>query len=1811
GIIRLYTNNNGTYSTIPYANLAISAPPNSSFSSGFPILGDYDQDGDLDILYSGSAITQDLQITNFFGIYRNNGNGFSEAIIDNTSIGWNPSSVQWSDYDNDGDLDLVAYGVDAENNGIIRLYTNNNGTYSTIPYDEISILASEISVADNFTVSINDDVVVIEGELATFTVTLEGDNTQPVTVNYSTSNNTAIAGLDYEFTSGILTFNPGDKTKTITVQTLTDSLTESDETFFVNLSTTNANIEITDSQGIATIQDINYQNNPGILSFSNSEFRVNENGEAIVAVTVTRSGGSDGEVSATVTLSNGTATPVDGYDNTPITVTFAAGDTTSKIIQIPIVDDSIVESNESINLALTNPTGGATLGSQTTASLVIVDNDITLTSLTPDIYEFLAKDIGYKDWEINESISFYGYNYTVDSVIKNDTGLYGLGLISETFEPVLVLRGTEPTTNFLADIFADVNAEGIGFNQFLSARTEINQWLGKYDQPNIVGHSLGGALAQFFAADFTYENENKLLGDIFTFNAPGISQEWAIKFDPTEAGEVKHYIVSGDLVSLGGDDFIDGQYEIFRYTGFLDYVRSGTFNKHLNPILANEVNYDSTEQNTKLFKPLEIASQVFNSVDSLNSDYFTYAFSDIEFFNFLLGSFLLTDSFPETQELVSSLLFRITTENTRQQIGQQLIPIIDDLGITDDQDTGGSVKLPDINFKILNRLDVEATDLGAIYVEQPDKFLKLQGIVSIPTIYNVTGNFANDNFIKLAYDADNNLVVDLVGSISVENISIVENVWEVKTASLYFDTISNEIKGDGLVLIPTGIAIGGGIGFINGEFNYLSLAVDELNRPIGTTGAFLQGINGQIDNIAPSDADPIEFTGGLGLTAGPEINVSVPSWLAGATNFSGSLLELDLTGSLNTNQIQGNGSVKLLGGLATGQGDATLKLNEKLLDANINLSIGDIINGQGELNATSNFDFGLSFGATVKAPNVNLEFEADTLLFGKVKKEINFGGQELISANAVIEFTNDNNLSNDFIRSSGKIDVPIIGNQEVAFKVFLDGTVEANLGSFLVEINSFQVDTSTSWVIFNANWDTASENVQVQIIKPDGTILQESDFANSSDIAIIETLSGSTTRAVVVANPEAGIWDINVVDGTGLGDVQYSAFRDSERPVLEINSISSNADASEITINYTATDPDSEAQISLFYDDDATGNDGIFIASGLQELDGADTFTWNSQGVAPGTYYVYAMALDDNHAPVFAYSPTSVEITAQADLVITKTASADSVQIGDSLTYTITITNNGTIESQGINLTETLGDGVTFVSASLTPTNQSEGTLNFDLGNLASSATTTVEITVTAPSTTGVISSRSQIFSDTFDPNANNDFVILDTTVVEKVIANNTPVATDDIATTQEDTAVVINVLNNDSDLDNNLDVTTVEVATNPNNGTVNVNSTTGEITYTPTTNFSGNDSFTYTVKDSSGVTSNPATVNIIVNSVASEVANFNNSNNSQVFNVGGKPEQTRQLQLSFVSQNTNSINEIGVFIADDDQGTINGITPDNPNYLTTALTNSQVIFSALANNVLPGVNFTRQLNFAGSDNLIFYLVQNSTTETVLADLTAGKTPANVLFAIPSANSNGFDPLQVSDLNNEAFTLSWKDTLNSSDNVFNDLVLNVQVANETSTPPGTGLQGRVELIDLRNLGTLEASFKVASEAAYNNTVGWYLVDDETGLIGNLKPGDAGYAEAAIAQRSVTHFTRDGIDSAQLQGLLAPYLIANSSRESFLANNPNNTLGNGSLAYFAFMGANPDGVDHVRQLGDNTFGFEDLFNGGDKDYNDMIVQINFS
>ena len=91
---------------------------------------------------------------------------------------------------------------------------------------------------------------------ATFTVTLSADAGRTITVDYATANGTALAGSDYTSTSGTLSFDPGDRTKTIDVAVLSDALVEGPETFTLTLSApTNGTIATGAGTATATISD--------------------------------------------------------------------------------------------------------------------------------------------------------------------------------------------------------------------------------------------------------------------------------------------------------------------------------------------------------------------------------------------------------------------------------------------------------------------------------------------------------------------------------------------------------------------------------------------------------------------------------------------------------------------------------------------------------------------------------------------------------------------------------------------------------------------------------------------------------------------------------------------------------------------------------------------------------------------------------------------------------------------------------------------------------------------------------------------------------------------------------------------------------------------------------------------------------------------------------------------------------------------------------------------------------------------------------------------------------------------------------------------------------------------------------------------------------------------------------------------------------------------------------------------------------------------------------------------------------------------
>ncbi len=228
-----------------------------------------------------------------------------------------------------------------------------------------------------------------------------------------------------------------------------------------------------------------------------------------------------------------------------------------------------------------------------------------------------------------------------------------------------------------------------------------------------------------------------------------------------------------------------------------------------------------------------------------------------------------------------------------------------------------------------------------------------------------------------------------------------------------------------------------------------------------------------------------------------------------------------------------------------------------------------------------------------------------------------------------------------------------------------------------------------------------------------------------------------------------------------------------------------------------------------------------------------------------------------------------VTIQARSDLSITQTDSIDPVNPGASLVYTLTVSNAGPSDARDVVVTNTLPAGVTFVSTSgCAEAPAGNGTCS--LGTIAAggSAQYTLSVTVDA-GTTGDLDHTASVTTSSSDTNATNDSSTETTTV------NAVPFADNDIALTQINTAVMLDVTANDSDSDGTIDISTVDLdpVTPGQQTTVTVvgqgsftKDPSGIVTFTPEFNFTGPSVITYTVNDNNGATSNAANIAVTVN---------------------------------------------------------------------------------------------------------------------------------------------------------------------------------------------------------------------------------------------------------------------------------------------------------------------------------------------------------
>lgn len=208
--------------------------------------------------------------------------------------------------------------------------------------------------------------------VATIAVNRTGGTTQAVTVRYETVAGTAVPGVQYFATSGVLSFAPGETRKTFPIALIDDTTNRGISTVTLRLTTPTGGATL-GAQSWSVLRVIDDENPAGIIQVANTVDWVSEH-QAFTTIVAERTGGTAGAVSVAFKTVNGSAIADSDFTSTTGTLTFAAGQVFAAI-QVPILNDAVDEPDEFFRVELSSPGGGASVGARSVATRFIISDD--------------------------------------------------------------------------------------------------------------------------------------------------------------------------------------------------------------------------------------------------------------------------------------------------------------------------------------------------------------------------------------------------------------------------------------------------------------------------------------------------------------------------------------------------------------------------------------------------------------------------------------------------------------------------------------------------------------------------------------------------------------------------------------------------------------------------------------------------------------------------------------------------------------------------------------------------------------------------------------------------------------------------------------------------------------------------------------------------------------------------------------------------------------------------------------------------------------------------------------------------------------------------------------------------------------------------------------------------------------------------------------------------------------------------------------------------------------------------------------------
>lgn len=495
--------------------------------------------------------------------------------------------------------------------------------------------------------------------------------------------------------------------------------------------------------------------------------------------------------------------------------------------------------------------------------------------------------------------------------------------------------------------------------------------------------------------------------------------------------------------------------------------------------------------------------------------------------------------------------------------------------------------------------------------------VNINGNLNLPDIlstYNNGSLQANVNLVQVVQNGG----IDFAATLHLANVKLYKKVL-LNYLDIVYDGPNDYFQGATKLTTPM-MAIDGATEVDSGVINYITLGVTFAQpQPIGTTGLSILSATGAVRHINDPYL-PLLFQ--LGGTFVPTVTGSLTSI---------SNLQLNLEYELG-NYFAADGTVNLFN---SSVGNAGFKVWSNRFDAYGNVTLIALLHAYANFSIWKNpgqpIDLSGEFGGSVKMPNPST---INNVYLRWILSNTFAQGQVIA--------TSDNYLRKAFLTGHAKIN----SNWLPRFSYLLNwgGGLSANiglnynaiplsirqqygLGIRLASANAvapgnygFNLGKSCPELVIDAQYSGGIPSFS--IVTPDGDSITTANATSFPYITYQESAIDGFCY-MKINNPKLGDYEVTIISADS-----FHISRVNTPPSIAFDNVIVNGATKTVTANWTDADPDDNAQIALFLDNDAKGGDGILLVDGISEDSNVNTYSFNYGTMKTGDYYLYAVITD-------------------------------------------------------------------------------------------------------------------------------------------------------------------------------------------------------------------------------------------------------------------------------------------------------------------------------------------------------------------------------------------------------------------------------------------------------------------------------------------------------------------------------------------------------------------------------------------------------